>query len=85
MGYGSDVIEEKVSSCGDAFLFVMGEGSRVVNEIYISDYWDISAQLELYRRLLGYISATENISAIIQIYRLSGKNDNYRKPSFEVS
>ncbi|PEI86101.1 hypothetical protein COM38_16660 [Bacillus toyonensis] len=42
-------------------------------EIYIGDYRDISAQLKLYRRLSEYISATEIISAISRIYRLSGK------------
>ena len=80
MGFGSDVIEEKVSPCGDAFC--VRWAVVIVHEIYIGDYRNISAQLEIYRRLLKYISATEIISAIIQIYRLSGKNDNYRKPHF---
>ncbi|PFB79834.1 hypothetical protein CN286_12185 [Bacillus anthracis] len=52
MGFGSDVIEVGVSPIGDT-LFVLDGGNRVVNEIYIGDYRDISA--------------------IIQIYRLSGK------------
>ena len=60
MGFGSDVIEEKVSPCGDAFC--VSWAVVIVHEIYIGDY--------------------RNISAIIQIYRLSGKNDNYRKPYF---
>ncbi|WP_242295898.1 hypothetical protein, partial [Bacillus cereus group sp. BfR-BA-01516] len=71
-GFGSDVIEEKVSPCGDAF-FCVRWAVVIVHEIYIGDYRNISAQLEIYRRLLKYISATEIISAIIQIYRLSGK------------
>lgn len=60
-----------VSPIGDT-LFVLDGGSRVVNEIYIGDYRDISAQLELYQRLFKYID-------------FPAKNDNYRKPSFEVS
>lgn len=72
MGFGSDVIEERVSPCGDTF-FVVGRGGLVVNEIYSGDYSKISAQLEIYQRLSEYIGATENISAIIPRYRLSGK------------
>ncbi|MBG9539183.1 hypothetical protein ABE42_27375 [Bacillus thuringiensis] len=73
MGFGSDVIEVRVSPYGDTLFVWDGEGSRIVNEIYIGDYWDISAQLELYRRFSEYISVTRIISAIIPIYRLSGK------------
>ncbi len=42
------------------------------NSNYIGDYWDISAQLKIYQRLFKYID-------------FPAKNDNYRKPSFEVS
>ncbi|HDR8049533.1 TPA: hypothetical protein QCY45_000269 [Bacillus cereus] len=44
-------------------------GSKIVNEIYMGDYLDILAQVKIYQRLLRYIGATENISAIIEIYR----------------
>lgn len=82
MGFGSDVIEERVSPCGDAFF---GWAGLIVNEIYIGDYTDISAQLKIYQRLPEYISATENISAIIQIYRLSGKKRQLSQTLFSVS
>ncbi len=48
-------------------------GSKIVNEIYIGDYGDISAQLKIYQRLLEYIGANQNISAIFKIYRLIDK------------
>ncbi|MBR9697875.1 hypothetical protein CWB30_23255 [Bacillus cereus] len=41
---------------------------------YISDFSNISAQLQLYRRFSKYISATPIISAIFEIYRLTDKN-----------
>ncbi|WP_270341052.1 hypothetical protein [Bacillus mobilis] len=41
MGFRSDVIEERVSPCGDT-LFVVGWAGLVVNEIYIGDYSNIS-------------------------------------------
>ncbi|KAB2451218.1 hypothetical protein F8160_14380 [Bacillus sp. CH126_4D] len=71
MGFGSDVIEERVSPCGDA-LFGYGVAGLVVNEIYIGDYRNISAQLKIYQRLFQYID-------------FPAKNDKYRKPYFEVS
>ncbi|APT28560.1 hypothetical protein CKL83_19795 [Bacillus anthracis] len=40
---------------------------------YISDFSNISAQLQLYRRFSKYISATQFISAIFIIYRLTDK------------
>lgn len=63
MGFGSDVIAVRVSPCGDTFFVVEG---LVVNEIYIGDYWNISAQIELYRRLSEYISDYSNISTFRQ-------------------
>ena len=33
-------------------------GSKIVKEIYMGDYGDISAQLKIYQRLLKYIGAT---------------------------
>ncbi|MGD2274999.1 hypothetical protein [Bacillus wiedmannii] len=41
MGFGSDVIEEMVSPCGDT-IFGCGGAGLVVNEIYIGDYSNIS-------------------------------------------
>ncbi|ARX69994.1 hypothetical protein COJ37_01755 [Bacillus cereus] len=41
---------------------------------YISDFSNISAQLQIYRRFSKYIGATPNISAIFEIYRLTDKN-----------
>ncbi|PFR80708.1 hypothetical protein CN936_19300 [Bacillus cereus] len=43
------------------------------NSNYISDFQNISAQLQLYRRFSKYISATPIISAIFEIYRLTDK------------
>ncbi|HFK1750788.1 TPA: hypothetical protein ACGXP3_001086 [Bacillus cereus] len=48
-------------------------GSKVVNEIYMGDYGDVSAQLKIYQRLLKYIGATQNILAVIKIYRFNDK------------
>ncbi|WP_309345273.1 hypothetical protein, partial [Bacillus cereus] len=42
-----------------------------VREIYISDFSNISAQIELYRRFSQYIGATQIISAIFRLYRLA--------------
>ena len=42
-----------------------------VREIYIGDFSNISAQLELYRRFSQYIGATQIISAIFRLYRLN--------------
>ena len=39
-----------------------------VREIYIGDFSNISAQLELYRRFSQYIGATRIISAIFRFY-----------------
>ncbi|GMB78829.1 hypothetical protein BCER1_52300 [Bacillus cereus] len=69
MGFGSDVIEEKVSPCGDAF-FCVSRAVVIVHEIYIGDFANISAQLEIYRRLFEYID-------------FPAKNDNYRKAYFQ--
>ncbi|MDF9447133.1 hypothetical protein P5792_04815 [Bacillus toyonensis] len=55
-----------------------------VHEIYIGDYQNISAQLKIYRRLSEYISAID-ISAIIKIYRLSGKKQQLSQTLFAVS
>ncbi|KOS26686.1 hypothetical protein ADK17_16970 [Bacillus anthracis] len=44
-----------------------------VHEIYIGDFSNISAQLKIYQRFLKYIGATQIISAIFQIYRLTDK------------
>ena len=44
-----------------------------VREIYIGDFSNISAQLELYRRFSQYIGATQIISAIFRLYRLNDK------------
>ncbi|OXR53710.1 hypothetical protein CN478_03175 [Bacillus cereus] len=41
---------------------------------YISDFSNISAQLQIYRRFSKYIGATPNISAIFEIYQLTDKN-----------
>lgn len=41
MGFGSDVIEERVSPCGDTLSGCEGAGV-VVNGIYIGDYSNIS-------------------------------------------
>ncbi|PED45540.1 hypothetical protein CN341_16340 [Bacillus cereus] len=41
------------------------------NSNYIGDFFNISAQLELYRRFFQYIGATRIISAIFSIYRLT--------------
>ncbi|EJR22285.1 hypothetical protein COJ60_08980 [Bacillus cereus] len=84
MGFGSDVIEEKVSPCGDAF-FCVSRAVVIVHEIYIGDFANISAQLEIYRRFCKYISATRNISAIIRIYRLSGQKRQLSQSLFSVS
>ncbi len=43
------------------------------NSKYISDFSNISAQLEIYQRFFKYIGATRNISAIFQIYRRNSK------------
>ncbi|WP_242302597.1 hypothetical protein, partial [Bacillus cereus group sp. BfR-BA-01423] len=48
-----------------------------VREIYIGDFSNISAQLELYRRFSQYIGATQIISAIFRLYRL---NDKKKRP-----
>lgn len=61
MGFGSDVIEEKVSPCGDAF-FCVSRAVVIVHEIYIGDFANISAQLEIYRRFCKYIGDYSNIS-----------------------
>ncbi|AAT55334.1 hypothetical protein CKL83_14075 [Bacillus anthracis] len=44
-----------------------------VREIYIGDFSNISAQLELYRRFSQYIGATQIISAIFRLYRFTDK------------
>ena len=44
-----------------------------VREIYIGDFSNISAQLELYRRFSQYIGVTRIISAIFRLYRLTDK------------
>ena len=44
---------------------------NTVREIYISDFSNISAQIELYRRFSKYIGATQIISAIFRLYRLA--------------
>ena len=46
----------------------------------MGDYGDISAQLKIYQRLLKYIGATQNISAILNYIDLSTKHDK-RSPS----
>ncbi|PEF44203.1 hypothetical protein COL11_02305 [Bacillus anthracis] len=46
----------------------------------MSDFPIISAQLEIYQRFLRYISATQNISAIFFIYRLTDKNRQITGP-----
>ncbi|PFF17553.1 hypothetical protein CN324_23995 [Bacillus anthracis] len=51
-----------------------------VSEIFMSDFPIISAQLEIYQRFLRYISATQNISAIFYIYRLTDKNRQITGP-----
>ncbi|PHF69077.1 hypothetical protein COI48_12460 [Bacillus thuringiensis] len=48
--------------------------------MFISDFPIISAQLEIYQRFLRYISATQNISAIFLIYRLTDKNRQMTEP-----
>ncbi|PFL40600.1 hypothetical protein COA27_06285 [Bacillus cereus] len=48
--------------------------------MFISDFPIISAQLEIYQRFLRYISATQNISAIFKIYRLTDKNRQMTEP-----
>ncbi|KXY61367.1 hypothetical protein ABE42_16480 [Bacillus thuringiensis] len=44
-----------------------------VREIYIGDFSNISAQLELYRRFSQYIGAIRIISAIFRLYRFTDK------------
>lgn len=51
-----------------------------VSEIFMSDFPIISAQLEIYQRFLRYISATQNISDIFFIYRLTDKNRQITGP-----
>ena len=57
-------------------------GSKIVNEIYMGDYGDISAQLKIYQRLLEYIGANQNISAIFKIYRQNMKKGAHPKIPF---
>lgn len=61
MGFGSDVIEEKVSPCGDAF-FCVSRAVVIVHEIYIGDFANISAILQIYQRNSKYIGDYSNIS-----------------------
>ena len=52
-----------------------------VREIYIGDFSNISAQLELYRRFSQYIGATQIISAIFRLYRLNDKRSSSQTAS----
>lgn len=65
MGFGSDVIEVRVSPCGDA-LFCFGAG-LVVHEIYISATRIISTIIRIYQRLFQYIDFPAKTTTIANL------------------